>query len=312
MFELNRYDNRMSSEWNAFIERSINGTFLFDRNYMDYHSDRFTDHSLVFSQNGIIRAVLPANIRDHVLYSHEGLTYGGLLVDSDIKTLDIVSMFESMKEMLKDEGIRYVEYKPVPWIYHSLPAESDLYAIFKVFGARLDGRLASSAVSMKNKQKFSYQRHRGVNKAIRNGLVVKESDNIDAFYTILDNNLMANYSVHPVHSNDEIHLLMGRFPKNIRLYMVFDNEKPIAGSILYITPEVVHTQYISASEEGKEKGALDLLFNYLINNCPFNCNYFDFGCSTEDMGFYLNKGLIHQKEGFGARGICYDIYGWNI
>ena len=312
MIEVIRYDGSMNADWNSFVAASVNGTFLFDRNYMDYHSDRFEDHSLVFAENGNIRAVLPANIRGTMLESHGGLTYGGLVVDKDIKTLDVMDIFALMNDMLRREGVTSVEYKPVPWIYHSLPAESDLYALFKSCGAQLTGRLVSSAVRMDNKVKLSGQRHRGVNKALRNGLEVRESRDIDSFYDILDKNLMAHHNVHPVHTLDELHLLISRFPENIRLFMTFDGDTPLAGSLLYITPQVVHTQYISASEEGKERGALDMLFDFLINNCPAPCSYFDFGCSTEDGGHYLNEGLIHQKEGFGARGMCYDIYTWNL
>lgn len=312
MTEVTRYDGSMKEAWNRFVADSVNGTFLFDRNYMDYHSDRFTDHSLVFAERGEIKAVLPANISGSVIKSHGGLTYGGLIVNKDVKTPEVIDMFEQMNNMFRSEGITTVEYKPVPWIYHSLPAESDLYALFKVCGAQLTGRLVSSAVRMDNKLKLSGQRHRGVNKARRNGLVVRESSDIEAFYDILDKNLMARHGVHPVHTIDELHLLMQRFPKNIRLFMTYEGETPLAGSLLFITPQVVHTQYISASEEGKERGALDMLFDFLINNCPAPCSYFDFGCSTEDGGHYLNEGLIHQKEGFGARGMCYDIYTWNL
>jgi hypothetical protein len=82
----------------------------------------------------------------------------------------------------------------------------------------------------------------------------------------------------------------------------------LAGTVLYITKKVVHTQYISASPEGKAKGALDLLFDFLINIEYPMYEYFDFGQSTEKMGEYLNENLIFQKEGFGGRGIVYTIY----
>ena len=312
MTEVLRYGSEMKDLWNDFIDSSVNGTFLFNRNYMDYHSDRFTDHSLVFTDGGKVRALLPATVKDGILKSHGGLTYGGLIVSSEVKTPEVLDMFTSMNSLLRNEGITAVEYKPVPWIYHSLPSESDLYALFKVCKAQLTGRLVSSAVRMDNKLKLSGQRHRGVNKARRNGLIVRETKDIDSFYDILDKNLMARHGVHPVHTIDELHLLMQRFPDRIRLFMTYCNDTPLAGSLLFITKNVVHTQYISASEEGKEMGALDMLFDYLINNCPSECSYFDFGCSTEEGGYYLNEGLIHQKEGFGARGVCYDIYTWNL
>ena len=312
MAEVLRYDVSMKTEWNAFIRRSINGTFLFDRDYMDYHADRFTDHSLVFVDKGEIKALLPANISGSVLTSHGGLTYGGLIVDDDAKTPAVIDMFVSMNDMLRKEGITTVEYKTIPWIYHSQPAESDLYALFKVCKAQLIGRLVSSTVNIVDKIKMSYQRRRGVNKAKRNGLIVKETNDIEGFYRILDDNLMEHHHVHPVHTIDELRLLKNRFPEAIRLFMTFDGNEALAGTLLYITPRVIHTQYISASPQGKNRGALDILFAHFIDNPPIPCHYLDFGCSTEDMGHYLNEGLIHQKEGFGARGVCYDIYSWNI
>ena len=75
---------------------------------------------------------------------------------------------------------------------------------------------------------------------------------------------------------------------------------------------IIHVQYISASEQGKALGALDLLFDELIN-CTFShIPLFDFGQSTENSGLLLNNNLIFQKEGFGGRGVVYDIYKYEI
>ncbi len=48
---------------------------------MDYHSDRFNDHSLVFTRKNRLIGLLPANIKDEALYSHGGLTFGGIISD---------------------------------------------------------------------------------------------------------------------------------------------------------------------------------------------------------------------------------------
>ena len=42
------YNEQMEHDWNRAVESSKNGTFLFDRRFMDYHRDRFCDCSLVF------------------------------------------------------------------------------------------------------------------------------------------------------------------------------------------------------------------------------------------------------------------------
>ena len=46
---------------------------------MEYHSDRFKDYSLLFYRDGQLVGLLPANIRNDTLFSHEGLTFGGVI-----------------------------------------------------------------------------------------------------------------------------------------------------------------------------------------------------------------------------------------
>ena len=145
-------------------------------------------------------------------------------------------------------------------------------------------------------------------------MTVRESQDLATFWDILDKNLTNKYATHPVHSLEELTLLHSRFPNSIRLFMAF-NDKGIAigGTIIYEMPQVVHTQYISASPEGKRLGAIDLLFDYILNDVYANRKgFFDFGKSTEEEGKVLNTTLIFQKEGFGGRGVCYDCYTWEI
>ena len=132
MFELKRYSPADAAEWNAFVAGSKNGTFLFDRSYMDYHADRFRDHSLMIYREGRLYALLPACIAaDGTLWSHGGLTYGGVILSASASAADTVRLFAELNDSLRSEGIRRVVYKAVPWIYHRLPAEEDLYAIFR-------------------------------------------------------------------------------------------------------------------------------------------------------------------------------------
>lgn len=123
---------------------------------------------------------------------------------------------------------------------------------------------------------------------------------------------MQRYGAHPVHSVEEIKLLSGRFPENIVLCHATLNGTTIAGVVLFICGKTVHVQYISASPEGKRIGAVDAIFSFLISYYSDKKSFFDFGKSTEDMGRYLNEGLIFQKEGFGGRGVCYDTYEWEL
>lgn len=312
MFEIRKYDIADRQEWDSFIGKSKNGTFLFKRGYMEYHNDRFEDCSLLVYDNKKLRAVLPANVKDDILQSHGGLTYGGLISDGCMTTETAMEMFSEINKCLLEQGIEKVVYKPTPWIYHTLPAEEDLYAIIQVCGAKLISREISSTVYLPNRPKFSQLRRRCVNKARRNGIIVRESNDIATFWNILNANLEGRYGVSPVHTEKELSLLTSRFPDSIKLFMAYDGEEALGGTLVFVMNDIVHTQYIAASPKGKTVGALDIVFDELINEEFSNYRFFDFGKSTEHHGTWLNKNLIHQKEGFGGRGVCYDVYEWNV
>lgn len=312
MFEIRKYDIADRQEWDSFIGKSKNGTFLFKRGYMEYHNDRFEDYSLLVYDNKKLRAVLPANVKDDILQSHGGLTYGGLISDGCMTTETAMEVFSEINKYLLEQGIEKVVYKPTPWIYHTLPAEEDLYAIIQVCGAKLISREISSTVYLPNRPKFSQLRRRCVNKARRNGIIVRESNVIATFWNILNANLEGRYGVSPVHTEKELSLLASRFPDSIKLFMAYDGEEALGGTLVFVMNEIVHTQYIAASPKGKTVGALDMVFDELINEEFSNYRFLDFGKSTEHHGIWLNKNLIHQKEGFGGRGVCYDVYEWNV
>lgn len=310
--EIRRYRREDKELWNSFVSKARNATFLFDRNYMDYHADRFDDNSFMFYYKGKLKAVLPANVTGDTLYSHQGLTYGGLLLDKKATVEDVLECFDSLNSWLRENGISKVVYKALPWIYQQYPSEEDLYALTWKCKAQLISRNIASTIVIDNKLKFAESRKSGIRKALSLNIEVGESNDVDGFWHVLEDNLGNRYNAKPVHTASEMKLLMSRFPNNIKLYVAKMNGEIVGGTLIYVTPQVVHTQYISASVEGKKHGALDLLFDLIINKVYANCRYFDFGKSTEQGGAYLNEPLIFQKEGFGGRGVCYDWYQWEL
>ena len=310
--EIRRYRREDKELWNSFVSKARNATFLFDRNYMDYHADRFDDNSFMFYHKGKLKAVLPANVAGDTLYSHQGLTYGGLLLDKKATVEDVLECFDSLNSWLRENAISKVVYKALPWIYQQYPSEEDLYALTWKCKAQLISRNIASTIVIDNKLKFAESRKSGIRKALSLNIEVGESNDVDGFWHVLEDNLGNRYNAKPVHTANEMKLLMSRFPNNIKLYVAKMNGEIVGGTLIYVTPQVVHTQYISASVEGKKHGALDLLFDYIINKVYANCRYFDFGKATEQGGAYLNEPLIFQKEGFGGRGVCYDWYQWEL
>ena len=312
MFEIRRYTPEHVDEWNQFVAESKNGVFLFDRRYMDYHSDRFCDHSLMFYLDGRLLAVLPAHQSGDTLCSHNGLTYGGLVMSNRLTVVQTMHLFREMNEYLRSQGIRHVSYKAIPWIYHRLSAEEDLYALYHECHARIVARDFATNIYLSAGLRWERVRRRGIVRARNAGVVVERSDHYEAFWQVLADNLMNKYGVKPVHSLQEIELLHGRFPQNIQLYQAVREGKVLGGVVLYISSQVVHAQYSSASPEGKKLGVIDLLYDQIFKDYR-DYPYFDFGRSTEHPdGSGLNENLVFQKEGYGGRGLCYDIYEWDV
>ena len=313
MIDIRRYTATDKTAWNAFVAQSKNGTFLFFRDYMDYHADRFCDHSLMIYLDGNIYALLPANEADGVFYSHQGLTYGGLVMSQRCKAAQVREVFVELNDYLRSQGFVRAVYKHVPWVYASLPSEEDLFALSNVCHASLRSRDVASVVMLDGRLPFSTLRKRGVKKGLHAGLCVREQTDYALYWRMLELHLAQKFHAKPVHSLDEIMLLKRRFPNNIRLMTVCKDDVVLGGTLLYDCGQTVKTQYIVASEEGRQHGALDFLFDNLLDRYEAEGRqFFDFGTSNLPENDDLNDSLIFQKEGFGGRAVCYDTYEWEL
>jgi hypothetical protein len=308
-----RYSNPYKQQWNDLVLNSRNGTFLLLREYMDYHHDRMCDCSLLFSEKEKFLGCLPANLEGDTIYSHGGLTYGGLITKKECTYLKVQEMLDTALEYYqKAYHISKFIYKPIPFIYHTYPVEEDLYWLFHK-NAHLSARSLSSTIDLHQPLNFSTLRKRQIKRATNNQVMISESNeekDWEAYWNILSDVLSTHHHCKPVHTIEEIKLLKSRFPEEIKLFTATHGGKIIAGCVAYFTKEVIHTQYMAANDDGRDLGALDLLFQTITNNENFknHYHYLDFGISTENGGDYLNEGLLFQKEGFGGRAVCYDQY----
>lgn len=304
---LKKYSPTDLNIWNDFVKNSRNGIFMFDRYYMDYHSDRFEDNSLMFWDDDVLIAVLPANIKDNVLYSHQGLTYGGFIVSDKIKQHSMLECFSILIEYLKKNSIKKLIYKVIPHIFHSYPTEEDLYSLY-LNNAKLLKIEPSSVLLLNNPLKMPKGRKSQISKAKREGVIIEESNNFDLFIALENEVLKEFHNTCAVHSSVEMSLLKSRFTDNIKLYVAKFNGQIIAGTVIYIYKNAVHTQYMAASSLGRKLGALDFVIYTVMDIYKESKSFLDFGISSEDNGKILNFGLISQKEGFGARTAVYQTW----
>jgi len=303
-----KYTHSLKDDWNDFVKDSKNSHFFFYRDYMEYHYDRFHDFSLiVLDQKEKILALLPANIKDNVLYSHQGLTFGGFLINDKMKTETMLEVFETLREYSKKENIQKIIYKCMPYIYHIHPSEEDSYSLFRN-DAKLFRRDVTTTIYLSEKIKYQEQRKRAVKKAVKNNLIFEESKDFRSYWEILEATLNAQHGARPVHTVDEIENLVTLFPENIKLFVAKKENEILGGVLVFENTQIVHTQYLANSIIGRDVGALDFVIDKLINEIYKDKKYFDFGISNENDGRFLNAGLIAQKEGFGARAVVHDFY----
>jgi hypothetical protein len=304
------YRPDQAAEWNAFVARSRNGTFLFDRGYMDYHADRFPDASLLFrDERGRLIALMPASRKDDVLISHGGLTYGGVVSGPEVRVAGMLHLFDALLDHARKAKVRRIVYKPVPHIYHVQPAEEDLYALFRN-GALLIRMDASATIDLRNPLGWSHGRKSALGKARKAGLTVRETHDFHTYMGIVEDRLRERHDTAPTHTAEEIGLLARRFPDRIRLFAAYAGEHMLAGIVIYDCGRCAHAQYIAATSEGTEYGAVEVIVDRLLTEIYANRDWFDFGISTEQAGRHLNEGLSGYKEMFGARTTVYTA--WEI
>lgn len=306
-----RYTSDQKPVWDAFVRASRNATFLHLRDYMDYHAHRFADCSLMFYREGKLVALLPANweASSSTLYSHQGLTYGGLLMCDGLTSIRVLDIFEQMIRWMRTElgALRFV-YKPIPHVYAHCPSGEDLYALFRL-GASLHTRSIASVIEMAHRIPFRKDRRSALKRAAAQDLRVQESNDFASFWEILQHLLCTKHQAVPVHTLDEMLHLLCKFPENIHLYAAYHPDgRMLAGTIIYEMPHLAHSQYIASTSEGRQVGAVDALYSWLINERYAHKRYVDLGTSVEQGGRVLNEGLIRQKEAFGARAVMYDSY----
>ena len=290
------------------MKTAKNATFLFQRDFMDYHKDRFEDHSLMVYENNVLKAVLPGNLEQNTMHSHQGLTYGGLVLEHTVKLFDVCQIFRSVLKFLNDEGIGRLVVKALPSIYSEIPSDELAYLMF-LSEANCFRTDTLSVVDNNHTLPISNDRKNGHKRGVKHKLEVKEVESFEEFWNvILIPNLERKHQVSPVHSLEEITKLKQKFPGNIRQFNVYHNEQIVAGTTIFETKFVAHSQYISGKSDKNKIGSLDFLHMHLLQTVFQNKPFFDFGISNENQGKTVNKGLQYWKEGFGARTVVQRFY----
>lgn len=310
-YEIQPYSSSHLELWEQFVASAINGNFLNSRKFLSYHRDRFADKSLLVYKDGKLTGVLASavSLDDSLrVVSHPGVTYGGLIHQGKLRGQKNLEALSVIARYYNEQGFQKFTYKSFPMIYSKIPAQDDLYSLFRM-GARRTVCNLSCSIDLNRPWESSERRQRSLKKALKSVVVLQDMSDLKAFWQILEENLSREHGAKPVHSFSEIEELIKLFPENLRILTAQISGSVVAGVLLFVTNQVWHCQYIAANTQGYEVSALDAVFNEGFKAAQNQgARFFDFGTSNTDGGKILNDGLYQFKAEFGGGGVAYEVY----
>jgi hypothetical protein len=310
-FEVLSYTAADEAAWDAFCEGSVNGTLLHTRRFLGYHGDRFADASVMLRHEGALVGLLPAATLPadaQVVVSHPGATFGGIVHQGWLGGQRMIDALAAVRSHYTARGCRRLHYKAVPPTYTRVPAQDDLYALWRLGAQRVRCDLSSS-VDLAAPRTPSERRRRALKKALKVVTLSSDLAHLPALWAVLEDNLARKHEARPVHTLAEISLLFDRFPQWLQLRCALVQGRVEAGVVFFNAPTLWHAQYIASSSMGYECNALDAVMHGAMGDARAqNARYFDFGTSNEDGGRVLNDGLYRFKSEFGGGGIAHEFY----
>lgn len=318
MFSFKYYNNTFEDDWDTFIfERSVNGTFLQSRRFINYHpEDRFEDCSVIaFDEKGRMVAICPACLvwenGEKVFYSHKGSTFGGIIIDQKIyDAKHIMALIAEFTDFMRAEQFKQAFLKITSDIFST--RETDLLQyVFQATGYREYKELSTYIDFGMYKEEvlsnFSQGKRTNVHNCQREGLKLKVLDTnreIKEFYDVLCENLL-KYDTAPVHTFEElIEFKNTRLQNECEFFGIYKEEELVAGAMMFYFHKVgcAHTQYLAARQEYNRLSPMTFMYYSMI--CEMKRRGFSklsWGIATEKLGEVLNMGLISSKEAFGSK-----------
>lgn len=307
-YSVRLYQKSDFETWNAFIDKAKNATFLFHRHFMEYHEDRFKDFSLIVENDSKWLAVLPANVLGNEVFSHQGLTYGGLVYDEKIDAEQVRLIWVEVLDYLKRQQKRGLIYKSILPFYTQKSSDEMSYFLFNN-KADLFRKDLNLAIDFTKKWSVSKSKMKHFRRISEMDLEIRQDQNFELFWnSVLIPRLAEKHQAKPVHTLGEIEKLAAYFPENILQYNVYLEDEIIAGITLFRYKNGVKSQYGATTVIGEKHRALDFLFINLIEKFKDEVAFFDMGTVTENNELGYNPGLLKQKEELGCSVYTQEFY----
>lgn len=244
------------------------------------------------------------------LVSHPGASVGSFVVPESLSIADSMALADCLVTYAKGCEFDRIRITLPPTLYQRRLSNYMDFAFFKQ-NFHYVKRDITSILFLEESlettvEKFRSSHRRAVRKANEKGVVVRQSNDFDSFYRILENNLNIRHGVTPTHSLEELKHIHELFPDKINLFAAYIDDTMVAGVVNFLVNNyVVLAFYISHDENYAKYRAVNLLF-YSIFDWAVQSHFkiYDFGTFTVDEE--PNMGLGRFKENFGASGIFRD------
>ncbi len=309
--EIIEYTEEWKEKWDQFVLESSNGTMFHMQKFFDYHTlGKFKFNHLIFLEKNKIVALLPGSLIDGKIYeSPIGASYGSIVI-KDITFLKTQEIVKTLLDYGKQKGWKEFILTSAPMIYETFPNHNLDFAMLWQ-GFNYDLHYISSAIKLDPNreiiERFRPTIRRNIRKSLKEGITVEENEKYDEFYPILIEN-KSRHNVKPTHSFEDLIKLKELMPDRLKLFMVYKDNKPIAGSLMFYANKNVAICFYNMLlyEYAQYKPIQRVMYEVVKDATENNYNYVDIGVSQDTSAenpMTPSESLIDFKEKFDAKSI---------
>jgi len=220
-----------------------------------------------------------------------------------------MELISTLLDYGRKTGIKEFMLTPAPMIYEEYQNQNLDFAMLWQ-GFKFDLHYISSAIKLDKERdiisRFQPTVRRNVRKSLKDpDIRVEINERYDEFYPILLSN-KARHNVKPTHSYEDLIKLTQLMPDNLKLFMVYYKDKPIAGSSMFFCNKIVALCFYNMLlyEYEHLKPIHRIMYEVVRWSTESGYSYVDIGVSQDTKAanpMTPSMSLIDFKEKFDAK-----------
>ena len=308
------------AQWDALVDRAVNGTLFHRREFLDYHGDRFAGRAryLVLRRRGRPVAQIPISLQDDpdgVLQASSpfGASLGGFVFQKQPTLAVARACWQALRDWLVDAGARRLRLTPVPSAFALEPSDLPLFALLEA-GLQSVSRDVSNVLTFRPGvpvvEQVSTRARRAARKALQSGVQVRGDAPLADFWPVL-RATFAGKDVPPTHTREELDWLCRALPGRVTPWVAYRDREPIAGVCRFrLGPHLDQAFYICQDPEHRAlQGLTALMLDLLEDSHRDGVAMFDFG--TSSFGMQARDNVFEFKENFARACVFRETLEWH-